>query len=257
MKRTLEDLIISYWNKEPSSDEELIKYFSNQVKGISYKVFYSNRDISFDIDDYIQAGNIAIFEACNKFKESGIPENINAYMYVFIKYRILHCRQQIKKRDSERSLDEIVYESTSLLEMLKDNNSQEPFEIIEKCIDDNMLKKELNNILKTKFDKITSEIIKMKYGWYEGPKTNEYISKELGIDISKVVSIHSKAINKFQNMDWTKKIGVLYLYGYNIKDIKRDIRKSNDIDNIKLYSCIINENINSLECNDIKNKWGL
>ncbi len=254
MKRTVEDLIISYWNKNRGSDKKLIEHFSNQIKGISYKVFYSNKDLSFDIDDYIQAGNIAVFEACDKYKESGIPENVNAHMYVFIKHRILYCRQQLKKSNyiSEISLDETVNESSPLVDLLIDNNSQEPFELVEKCIDDNMLKKELNNILKTKFDKVSSEIIKMKYGWYEDPKTNEYISKELGIGISKIVSIHSKSIDKFKNMEWTKKIGVLYFYGYKIKNIKasikKDVRNDKDINSINLYSSMIN---------DISNRWRL
>ncbi|MPN20159.1 hypothetical protein SDC9_167536 [bioreactor metagenome] len=81
------------------------------------------------------------------------------------------------------------------------------------------------------------------------------------MESGKVASIHTKALCRFRNLEWTKQVGTLYLYGYKIKNIKKqmskDIVRSNDEINLKLYSNALNESINSIKGKDIKSIWGL
>ena len=263
MKKTVEELIKSYWNKEVGSDSELLNDYFNTVKGIASKVFYSNKDFSCDYDDYIQAGNIAIFKACEIYKRNGLPEDINASIYLYIKHAVLQCRDKLVKvnRKIDVSMDEERDELGPLVEALEDEHGQEPFEVVEKYIDNSMLRKELNYILKTKFDKVTCEIIRIRYGWYDDPKTYDYIANEMNISVDKIKYFHDKAIKKMQNMEWTKRIGVLYLYGYNIKNIKhlieKDVRRKNDLSHIKLYSHLINDAASKVHLLNICERWGM
>lgn len=261
--KSVENMIKDYWNKTPGAEEELYNYFTPKVKQISYGIFNRNKDISYDVDDYFQAGYLGIFKACDIYREKGFPEDIEASMYIIIKYNILRQRQKInnKKGAFLESLDKTEEDAYNLSELLGDENSLEPHDLIEKRIDDNTLRKELNFILKTKFNRLTSEIIKMKYGWNDYPRTDDYIAEELGMESSKVASIHTKALCRFRNLEWTKQVGTLYLYGYKMKNIKKqmskDIRKPNDQISLKLYSNALSEGINSIKEKDIKSIWGL
>ncbi|MGN9160046.1 hypothetical protein [Clostridium sulfidigenes] len=261
--KTVENMIKAYWDKAPGAEEDLYNYFTPKVKQISYGIFNRNKDLSYDIDDYFQAGYLAIFEACNMYQEKGLPENIEASMYLVIKYRILNrrCRIKNKKGAILESFDKTNENSYDLVELLADKNSIEPYELIEKCIDNSTLRKELNHILKTKFDKLTSEIIKMKYGWYDDPKSDDYIGEELSLESDKVAAIHTEALCKFRKLKWTKEVGDIYLYGYKIMSIKNKIEnnleKDKDISDFKLYTDIIDEKVKGLEKYDLKSIWGL
>lgn len=263
MKRNVEEMIKAYWNKEPGVEDDLYKHFTPKVKGIAYYLFNRKRDFSFDIDDYVQAGFLAIFEACNSYKEKGLPENIEASMSIFIKYRILHWRSKIKNKKGAiiESFDKTNENNHDLADLIADEHSKDPFDLVEKCIDDNTLRHELNKILKTKFDDITREVIYKLYGFHEPVRSNDYIGEELNIDSGEVASIHAKALSRFRNLDWTKKIGVLYFYGYKIKitkgQIQKNIRKKDDESNIRLYSSLLSSQVDNLKNKNIKKIWGL
>ena len=221
----LEEMIWAYWNGKFKAEDDLYNYFSKFVQNMARKFFWAcSSKLSYDLDDYIQAGNIAIFKACDKWKDRGFPENIEASMYLFIKHYIYRMINEIDNGANLYSLNKTIANDTEkeLGDSLPDEVAVNTFDEVLRHVDNGTLKQELEDLMELElFDTRLKRIIKLRYG-FEG-KIYSYteIAKDIKLSVDYVHKCEIKALNILRNSNWTKEVGVLYYYGEKFGEIGR------------------------------------
>lgn len=191
-------------------NEKIVKFFANKYYGIASRALV-------DFDDLVQEGWIAFIKAVEKYRfDTEQPIKFSSYASEVIKYRMLNfinkniCR--IKKSDSNSeqikicSISETIpgTDDVTIEESIADEQSEEPFILIEDEIDNEILREDLFDVIYTVLGKgagLVRNVLIMHYGLKGQPQTFEEISKRYKVTRQSVQEAEFKAIKKIRNSE--------------------------------------------------------
>lgn len=211
---TNEELVAEYQKGNESAFNELIE----KNKGIraSLTKKYSAAASANGIDtSYCKKGQfneleqecvIALYEACRDYKFVG--NNFFQYAYKVTKNRIINLiwkRRNNTSKNYRKNFKSIEFlsldqqnsddENSTLENILADEGSAALFYDIEKSIDDELLKKDIEKLLTDMFaDTENYTILHMFYGLGQLPLDYIQIAEKLNMDINKIIDIERSSI---------------------------------------------------------------
>lgn len=263
-----EELVEEYQNGNHQALDELVKkneklvfYFANKYSTICPKG-------QIDKDDLIQEGMIGLCKAANKYIPNRSDDNdetiakFSTYAARSIKGKILRSINKTiareKKSDIEsepiriNSINSLIpgSDDTSLEDMIPDEESTESFKDIERNIDNEILRKDLLELLDSLFgsefefngidlsgiDNILSSFTKIKdginakevllqhYGLIGKPMTHKEIGEKVGLSGSRIEQIEYSGIGEIRR----SQEGQYFMKKYEIKIIE-DLTADKDI----------------------------
>ncbi|WP_291571441.1 sigma-70 family RNA polymerase sigma factor [Clostridium sp. UBA4548] len=260
--KSVENMIKDYWNKAPGAEEELYNYFLPSVKIQVGKIYYRGYrgQLNYDYDDLIQAGNMAIFNACEVWNNIGLPNNIEASMNRFILYAVLNMKKKIINRRYMPSVNNTLCEDGKEIgDLHRDETTELLYEKVVENIDNGILRKELEELMLSNLSSKYEKALRLRYGFEGRIYSYTEIAKELGVSIDYAHIIEVKALNILRNNKWVEEIGSIYYYGEKVSDYKNKILSSlysqNNIESFMDW----NEKFGSDLSDKLLNikKWGL
>lgn len=179
---------------DKKAEEILIKHNLRLVAHISKK--YKNSSI--DTEDLISIGSIGLMKAIKTF-DYNKGNSFSTYASRCIENEILMTFRSDKKNAQSVYLDDIISvdkdgNNLSLYEVLCDNSPS-----VDKQIENKIIYKKVERIIKTKLDEREREIIIKRFGLCgEIPRTQIELAEEINISRSYISRLEKKAIKTIQ-----------------------------------------------------------
>lgn len=219
---TNEELIKKYQEGNHSAldeliiqNEKIVKFFANKYYGIASRALV-------DFDDLVQEGWIAFIKAVEKYRfDTEQPIKFTSYASEVIKYRMLNFINRnifrVKKSDSNSEQIKICSISKTISgtddmtieETIEDEQSEEPFTLIEDEIDNEILRQDLFDVIYTVLGKgvgLVRNVLIMHYGLKGKERTFEQIGKIFKVTWQSVQQAEFAAIKKIRNSQEGKEL---------------------------------------------------
>lgn len=250
----------------------LVMYFAKQYRSLGKKA-------SFEFDDIVQEGWIGFIDAVNSYdpqytKNNDLDEgaSFSTYAGTAIQRRIQRainkCIPREKKSDTYseiirvNSIDKLLPDSedTTLEAFIPDEKSMQSYEDIEKNIDNELLRKDLLQLLdsifggefeyngqdfngvknvRSLFDKLVNgitakEVLLLHYGFFGKPMSFTKIAEKVGLSGSRIEQIETKGIYAIRNHEKGKEFMKKYEIKYieELEGRKESINQFNSADKV-------------------------
>lgn len=181
----------------------LVKYAANRYLGVA-------RNTTLEFADLEQEGWIAFLNAVEKYQYNDeVPVKFSSFAGTLMKYHILNVLNCVicRKRKRDVSSDQIMICSTNdvipgtddmtLENLIADENAEHPFIKIEEQIDNEILKKDLLNVIDLVLKKgygLVTNVLLMHYGLKGQAMTFIEIGKYFKVSSSRVQQAEFEAI---------------------------------------------------------------
>jgi RNA polymerase sigma factor (sigma-70 family) len=258
---TNEELVLEYQNGNRAAMDELVennmglvKYFTNKYGGFA--------NITLDIEDLEQEAWIGFMKAVEKYKfNEDEPVLFSSYASKAIMYGIFRAfdenSQRMKKSDRTTKVSVISFstpissadDSETMEYILPDKKAEEPFRNIEKEVDNEILRKDIFEMLDTVLgNDIDKRILIEHYGLYGEPMTFEDIGKKHCLSTQWVSQLEVSALRKIRHSTTGKAFMNKYYDDYVgiLEERKESINQFNSPDLVISQMAGIDELLNNI-----------
>lgn len=243
-QKSNEELVKLYQEGTNEALEQLIENNQRMIYKIAnkYKNILDGKRI--DYEDLISEGNLGLILAAKKYN-SELQNKCN-----FLTYAVYWIRRRINNYINGRNDKEIANnnlynsctslykpiseeENTYIVDVLKDNTTDELYEAVEEKVLISALHRDLDIAMIENLTLKEREILKARFAWDSDKYTLDELAEIYGCVRERIRQIQVKSIRKLKNTTWARVSGKNYykeLTGIDLDNIKESAKDNSKFD---------------------------
>ena len=209
--------VLSMVADNEEATEALFHKYKPLIIGLAKKIYNTNQNTGFDLNDLIQEGMIGFSTAINTFDENK-DATFFTYAKTCIERRLISLiksasRYKHQLLNESYYVEDLVHDNKELENLLEDNNSNPE----NRLIDSENTKELTKNIQKT-LTPLESAVFELKISGFNYREIAEILGKD-SKSIDNAISRIKTKVQKYLNKDWhTRSLSFILIMGESMRE---------------------------------------